>query len=52
MEINIDKDLFAFGDNNIINIVFFSSGDFGIPTLKLFMRHLMRIVKPIILLKV
>lgn len=34
MEINIDKDLFAFGDNNIINIVFFSSGDFGIPTLK------------------
>ena len=39
MEINIDKDLFTFGDNNIINIVFFSSGDFGIPTLKVLIEN-------------
>ena len=34
MDNTIDKDFFAFGDDDIINIVFFSSGDFGIPTLK------------------
>ena len=34
MDNTIDKDFFAFGDDNITKIVFLLSGDLGLLTLK------------------